>query len=123
MAQDIINGLYPHYATSQSTVDRTDRYLREEQPGPALRRMLLEARDGLARALRAQQRDITRHGWPTRDVGGDRRRDLIDQARADQHDAELAVVQQRGVGEVLRADERATPCGVPASTASSLAWM
>ena len=59
MAQDIINGMYPHHATTQSTVDRTDRYLREEQPGPALRRMLIEARDGLARALRAQQRDIS----------------------------------------------------------------
>jgi aminopeptidase N len=58
MAQDIITGLYPYTATTQETVDRTDRYLREEQPGPALRRMLLEARDGLARALRAQQRDI-----------------------------------------------------------------
>jgi aminopeptidase N len=58
MAQDIITGLYPYPAATQSTVDRTDRYLREEQPGPALRRMLLEARDGLARALRAQERDI-----------------------------------------------------------------
>jgi aminopeptidase N len=59
MAQDIITGLYPLTATTQSTVDRTDAYLREEQPGPALRRMLLEARDGLARSLRAQQRDIS----------------------------------------------------------------
>jgi aminopeptidase N len=59
MAQDIITGLYPYSATSQATVDRTDVYLREAQPGPALRRMLLEARDGLARALRAQQRDIS----------------------------------------------------------------
>jgi aminopeptidase N len=58
MAQDIITGLYPYTATSQATVDRTDAYLREEQPGPALRRMLLEARDGMARSLRAQQRDI-----------------------------------------------------------------
>jgi aminopeptidase N len=58
MSQHIITGLYPYSATSQATVDRTDAYLREEQPGPALRRMLLEARDGLARALRAQQRDI-----------------------------------------------------------------
>jgi aminopeptidase N len=58
MAQDIVTGLYPSFATSQQTVDRTDSYLREEQPGPALRRMLLEARDGLARALRAQARDI-----------------------------------------------------------------
>jgi aminopeptidase N len=58
MAQDIINGLYPYSAATQATVDRTDSYLREQQPGPALRRMLLEARDGLARALRAQERDI-----------------------------------------------------------------
>jgi aminopeptidase N len=57
MAQDIVSGLYPYFATSQATVDRTDRYLRDEQPGPALRRMLLEARDSLARALRAQARD------------------------------------------------------------------
>jgi aminopeptidase N len=59
MAQDIITGLYPYSATTQATVDRTDTYLREAQPGPALRRMLLEARDGLARALRAQQRDLS----------------------------------------------------------------
>jgi aminopeptidase N len=59
MAQDIITGLFPYYATTQATVDRTDSYLREQQPGPALRRMLLEARDGVARSLRAQQRDIT----------------------------------------------------------------
>jgi aminopeptidase N len=59
MAQEIINGMYPHYATHQSTVERTDRYLREEQPGPALRRMLLEARDSLARALRGQERDLS----------------------------------------------------------------
>jgi aminopeptidase N len=59
MGQDIITGLYPLTATTQATVDRTDVYLREEHPGPALRRMLLEARDGLARSLRAQQRDIS----------------------------------------------------------------
>jgi aminopeptidase N len=59
MAQDIITGLYPYFATTQATVDRTDDYLRTEQPGPALRRMLQEARDGLARALRAQQRDVS----------------------------------------------------------------
>jgi aminopeptidase N len=59
MAQDIITALYPFVATSQETVERTDRYLRDEQPGPALRRMLIEARDGLARALRARERDIT----------------------------------------------------------------
>jgi aminopeptidase N len=64
MAQDIVNGLYPYAVSSQTTVDRTDAYLRSEQPGPALRRMLVEARDGLARALRSQQRDITASGGP-----------------------------------------------------------
>ncbi|MBV9869319.1 MAG: aminopeptidase N [Frankiaceae bacterium] len=65
MAQEIINGLYPYAATSQGTIDRTDSYLRHEQPGPALRRMLLEARDALARALRAQARDITATAAPS----------------------------------------------------------
>jgi aminopeptidase N len=59
MAQDIITGLYPYAESTQETVDRTDAYLAERSPGPALHRMLLEARDGLARALRAQQRDIS----------------------------------------------------------------
>jgi aminopeptidase N len=38
-------------------VARADEYLRVEQPGPALRRMLLEGRDSVARALRGQARD------------------------------------------------------------------
>jgi aminopeptidase N len=64
MAQDIITGLYPYFATSQATIERTDRYLKEEQPSAAPRRILIEARDGLARALRAQQRDITATAAP-----------------------------------------------------------
>jgi aminopeptidase N len=57
MAQQVAIGLYPTVVAEQATVDRTDEYLRTAQPGPALRRLLLESRDGLARALRAQQRD------------------------------------------------------------------
>jgi aminopeptidase N len=57
MAQQLVTGLYPMWATDASTVERTDAYLRDEQPGAALRRMLVEARDALARALRAQARD------------------------------------------------------------------
>ncbi|HWB67606.1 MAG TPA: aminopeptidase N [Mycobacteriales bacterium] len=57
MAQELIEGLYPITAISQAVVDRTDAYLRDEQPGPALRRMLVEGRDGMARALRARERD------------------------------------------------------------------
>jgi aminopeptidase N len=59
MAQVVITGLFPYWATTWATVDRTDTYLREEQPGPALRRMLLEARDSLARSLGAEERDVT----------------------------------------------------------------
>jgi aminopeptidase N len=59
VAQNLISGLYPYWATSTETLDRTEAYLRAEKPGPALRRMLLEGRDSLARALRAQQRDIS----------------------------------------------------------------
>jgi aminopeptidase N len=57
MAQQVIAGLYPYWATDASTVERTEAYLREENPGAALRRMLLEGRDSLARALRARARD------------------------------------------------------------------
>ncbi|MGN6475197.1 MAG: ERAP1-like C-terminal domain-containing protein, partial [Mycobacteriales bacterium] len=57
MAQQVIAGLYPHWATDASTIERTEAYLRDEQPGAALRRMLLEGRDALARVLRARERD------------------------------------------------------------------
>ncbi|MDQ1705781.1 MAG: aminopeptidase, partial [Frankiaceae bacterium] len=58
MAQQIAIGLYPIYIDEQSTIDRTDRYLREAQPVPPLRRLITEGRDNLARILRAQQRDM-----------------------------------------------------------------
>ena len=57
MAQRIIFGMFPVTLCTQATVDRADAYLKETQPGPALRRMLLESRDSLARALRAQAAD------------------------------------------------------------------
>ena len=57
MAQNLVVGLYPALLVEQSTLDRTDEYLRTAEPVPALRRLLLEGRDGVARALRAQQRD------------------------------------------------------------------
>jgi aminopeptidase N len=58
MAQYLIEELFPHVAANDVTVARADEYLRVEQPGPALRRMLLEGRDAVARALRGQRRDI-----------------------------------------------------------------
>jgi aminopeptidase N len=57
MAEQIVSGLYPMWATDASTIERTEAYLRDEQPGAALRRRLVESRDALARALRCQDRD------------------------------------------------------------------
>ncbi|HET6816749.1 MAG TPA: aminopeptidase N [Mycobacteriales bacterium] len=57
MAQQIVIGLYPALCVSQETIDRTDEFLRTAKPVPALRRLITENRDNLARALRAQRRD------------------------------------------------------------------
>jgi len=57
MAQNIVVGLYPFLLIEPATVERTDAYLRAASPPPALARLLLEGRDGVARALRAQARD------------------------------------------------------------------
>jgi aminopeptidase N len=61
MATQIIVGLYPSTVGTQRVVDLTDTWL-EGNPDvePALRRLVAEGRDGVARALRAQDRD--RHG-------------------------------------------------------------
>ncbi|WP_211878768.1 aminopeptidase N [Pseudarthrobacter albicanus] len=58
LAQQIIVGLYPAQLTTQETVDRTDAFLAAlPEDSTALRRMMLENRDGVARALRARQAD------------------------------------------------------------------
>ncbi|MGG5753757.1 aminopeptidase N [Zafaria sp. Z1313] len=57
-AQSIIVGLYPSAQVSQDTVDRTDAFLGElGDDSPALRRLMLENRDGVVRALAAQAAD------------------------------------------------------------------
>ena len=49
--------MYPHVIIGQDTVDMTDRYLeREGVPGP-IRRLLLEGKDGVMRAMRARAVD------------------------------------------------------------------
>jgi aminopeptidase N len=49
--------MYPHLSISKETTERTDRYLaRDSVPSP-VRRLLLEGRDGVARALRARAAD------------------------------------------------------------------
>ncbi|MGH3328415.1 MAG: aminopeptidase N, partial [Streptomycetales bacterium] len=57
MAQQIVVGLYPRLLVSESTLERTDAFLAEQDPPPALRRLVLEGRDGVARALRGQACD------------------------------------------------------------------
>ena len=59
LAQQIVVGLYPALLTTQVTVDRTDAFLAGlPAESAALRRMMLENRDGVARALRARAADI-----------------------------------------------------------------
>ncbi|MFJ5233906.1 aminopeptidase N [Kitasatospora sp. NPDC088391] len=57
ISQQIIGGLYPSYAVSQSTLDATDAWLASADPAPALRRQVIEARAGVERALKAQSAD------------------------------------------------------------------
>jgi aminopeptidase N, Streptomyces lividans type len=56
-AQTLVEGLYPALLASPETVAKTDAYLESAQPPPALRRLLVEGRAGVTRALAAQQRD------------------------------------------------------------------
>lgn len=59
LAQQIVVGLYPALLTTQSTIDRTDGFLASlPSESAALRRMMLENRDGVARALRARAADV-----------------------------------------------------------------
>jgi aminopeptidase N len=58
IAQQIVVGLYPSRLVSQETLDRTDAFLAElGEDIPSLRRLILENRDGVQRALRAQAVD------------------------------------------------------------------
>ena len=57
MAQQIVVGLYPTQLASHDLLDRTRALARRRRPEPALKRLVAEGRDGVARALRAQERD------------------------------------------------------------------
>ena len=57
-AQNVVIGLFPTLLAEQATVDAADGWLQAHQDAaPALRRLVGESRDGVARALRAQARD------------------------------------------------------------------
>ena len=55
-AQTITMGLYPTFLVDDATIEATDAYLAGEL-NSAERRLVVEGRDGLLRAARAQQRD------------------------------------------------------------------
>ncbi|MYS24727.1 aminopeptidase N [Streptomyces sp. DvalAA-14] len=57
MAQQIVVGLYPSLQVSRATLDATDAWLASAQPVAALRRLVVESRAGVERALKAQQVD------------------------------------------------------------------
>jgi aminopeptidase N len=57
MAQDFVGGAYTVCAISPETVEQTDAYIDSAQPPAALRRLLVEGRDDVLRALRCQARD------------------------------------------------------------------
>ncbi|MEV5574037.1 aminopeptidase N [Spirillospora sp. NPDC052269] len=50
---------YPFLVIDQSTVDRTEAYIADENPPSALVRLLSEGRDGITRALNARAKDAT----------------------------------------------------------------
>jgi aminopeptidase N len=57
MAQDFVSGAYAVNPVSRATVEATDAYIVAHQPPAALRRLLIEGRDEVLRALRCQARD------------------------------------------------------------------
>jgi aminopeptidase N len=57
MAQDFVSGAYLVGALSPETVAATDEYIARAEPPAALRRLLIEGRDDVLRALRCQARD------------------------------------------------------------------
>jgi aminopeptidase N len=58
IAMDVVRGLFPSHQDSRATLDATDGWLSaHEAAPPALRRLVLEARDDLARTLRGQACD------------------------------------------------------------------
>ncbi|AQA06565.1 aminopeptidase N [Mycobacterium sp. MS1601] len=56
VAQTVVVGLYPSWDISQAALDAADRFLAADVP-PALRRLVLEGRAGVERALRARTFD------------------------------------------------------------------
>ena len=61
LAQQVVTGLYPVLLAGPALLERTDAWLASAPEDlPALRRLVAENRDGVARAIRAQERDLLR---------------------------------------------------------------
>ena len=59
VAQTVVIGLYPAWDISKAGLDAADRFLADSEVAPALRRLVLEGRAGVERALRARAFDVT----------------------------------------------------------------
>jgi aminopeptidase N len=59
VALGFTSGLYPRVVIDQATVEATDRYISSERPEPPLRRLLVEGRDDVMRAMRARAVDAS----------------------------------------------------------------
>ncbi len=57
VARGVVESVFAALPVEQETVSATDAFLAEASPAPALRRLLLESRDFMVRALRAQDLD------------------------------------------------------------------
>ncbi|WP_168702740.1 aminopeptidase N [Gordonia paraffinivorans] len=56
VAQTVVVGLYPNWALTQRALDLADEFLAADHP-PALKRLISEGRDGVARSMRAREFD------------------------------------------------------------------
>ena len=59
VAQTVVIGLYPGWDISQAGLDAADAFLADPQVPPPLRRLVLEGRAGVERALRARAFDVS----------------------------------------------------------------
>ncbi|WP_432003249.1 aminopeptidase N [Streptomyces sioyaensis] len=65
IGMSVVRGLFPSWLVEHATLDAADRWLAEhDRAAPALRRLVLEKRDDLARALRAQACDAAAGARP-----------------------------------------------------------
>ncbi len=54
-----VSGMFPRTLIGEETLEMTDRYIAENDPEPTVKRTLLEARDGIQRAVRARAKDAS----------------------------------------------------------------